>query len=107
MTLSKYKNQKVKHPEFGIFASKKEFEHFLLLKQREKQGEIKDLQRQVSFRINVNDQYIGRYTPDFVYFDVKKNRFIAHETKGYKTRDYVLRAKLFKAIYTKYIFVES
>lgn len=95
---SKYKNEKITY-QGEEFDSKKEFEYYLILKDREKRGEISRLSRQVPFEIQ----------PDFVTPDGKKIRAILYyadftyyendrlhivDVKGYRTEIYKLKKKL-------------
>lgn len=106
MMRRKYGNKKV-NSEHGVFDSKKEYNDFLGLLVRKNAGLIEGLKRQVPFPLVVENNKIGKLTIDFVYYDNELKKTVAHETKGYKTRDYILRAKLFKALYPEIIFIES
>ncbi len=103
----KYRNRKVYSEEHGVFDSIKEYHDFLGLLIRKNAGLIEGLIRQVPFPLVVENNKIGKLTIDFVYYDNELKNIVAHETKGYKTRDYILRAKLFKALYPEIIFIES
>lgn len=81
-----------------IFDSKKEGNRYLVLLSREQAGEITELELQPRWKLVVNDHYIGRYTADFMYRNSEGER-VVEDVKGVKTRDYVLRKKLMKAIY--------
>lgn len=35
-----------------------------------------------------------RYIADFVYFDKKAQRTVVEDTKGFKTKDYIIKRKL-------------
>jgi hypothetical protein len=76
------------------FDSKREADTYVKLKALEASGDITELERQVKFDLHgAGGGLIGRYTVDFRYWE--NGRRIACEVKGYKTRDYVLRKKLF------------
>ena len=117
---SKYNNQKPEYydPELKEtlkFDSKKEFEYYLLLKDRQKRGEIKDLERQVTFIIqppftdNRGNKIKGiAYKADFVFLEKNTDPDIALkyvrriiDVKGCKTEVYKLKKKLlaFRGVY--------
>ncbi len=79
------------------FDSKAEGLHYLLLKDRQRKGEIRDLELQPKFRLNLLGQHIGFYTPDFLY--VERGKQIAEDTKGVKTEAFQLRSKVFMALF--------
>ncbi len=100
---SKYKNRRTMVD--GIyFDSKKEAEHYLILKSLEKNGMIKDLEIQKEFELipsyNNGLRTIRKtvYRADFVY---KNNRdeLIVVDVKGFKTEVYKLKKKLFEYNY--------
>ena len=87
---------------YGIaFDSKREAEYYLLLREKKRLGEIKSIDLQPTytllegFRDNQGKQQKPiTYTPDFlVEYDDGRREVI--EVKGVKTRDYLLRKKLF------------
>lgn len=112
-TKSKYNNNKPEYYDPDLkttitFDSKKEFEYYLILKDREKRGEIKDLERQVSFEIQPGFTMPSgekiraiTYKADFVYMDLKDGAIHIVDVKGYKTEIYRLKKKLlaYKGIY--------
>lgn len=97
---SKYNNNKVKYQ--GItFDSKKEFEYYLILKDKEKRGLVFNIKRQVP--LEIQPAFIDKtgvkhraiiYKADFVYTDCVsgKERYI--DVKGFKTDVYKLKKKL-------------
>ena len=110
---SKYRSRKALYvdPVSGeeiTFDSEKERDYYLLLKIREKKGEIRDIQRQVSITIQPsfelpNGEKIRAitYRADFVYYDIlpiSKEQHIwprhVVDVKGYKTEIYKLKKKL-------------
>ena len=111
---SKYKSKKIEVD--GItFDSKKEAKRYGELKLLERVGEISDLQMQVKY-ILIPSQYeitgftkTGKekkkcverecaYIADFVYKDNKGNVCI-EDTKGFKTKDYIIKRKLMLYVY--------
>lgn len=97
---SKYNNNKVKYQ--GItFDSKKEFEYYLILKDKEKRGLVFNIKRQVPLEIQpafVDKNGVKHraiiYKADFVYTDrlTGTTRYI--DVKGFKTEVYKLKKKL-------------
>ena len=110
-TGSKYHSKKVSI-QGEVFDSKKEARRFLELQMLEKAGKISGLQRQKKF-VLVPAQYEpettgprgGRikgkllerevaYYADFVYFDEEEKDFVIEDTKGVRTKDYIIKRKL-------------
>lgn len=97
---SKYNNSKVRYQGL-TFDSKKEFEYYLLLKDKEKRGLVFNIKRQVPLEIQpaftdktgVKHRAII-YKADFVYTDrlTGTERYI--DVKGFKTEVYKLKKKL-------------
>lgn len=94
------------------FDSRKEANRYALLKQQERFGLISNLQRQVSFELQpgyTNNQ--GKkirpitYVADFVYNT--NIGPVVEDTKGFKTKEYQLKRKMFEYKYPAYTFVES
>lgn len=94
----KYGNRKISVNGF-VFDSKREAKRFSELLLLLKAGEISNLQRQVKFELvpsqKVNGKVIERpvhYIADFVYQEGDKT--IVEDTKGFKTKDYIIKRKL-------------
>ncbi|MBQ6570642.1 MAG: DUF1064 domain-containing protein [Clostridia bacterium] len=96
--MRKYHNKKTVLD--GItFDSKKEAERYAELRLLERAGEIRNLRRQVRFQL-VPKQYDGKkcverevtYIADFVYGQDGKT--VVEDTKGVKTKDYIIKRKL-------------
>lgn len=81
------------------FDSQAEAKYYAELKQREKAGEVFEVELQPRFALTVNGHLISTYRADFRFFDalVKRNRVI--DVKGFDTRDGKLRRKLVRAVY--------
>ncbi len=77
------------------FHSKKEAEHYQLLKQMQKSGLISDLKWQVKFQLNQGGTHSFCYIADFTYLE--KGKLIVVDVKGYdlKKGEYIL-SQLFK-----------
>jgi len=80
-----------------IFDSKHEMRSYSDLKLRQSAGEISGIEVHPAWELIVNGVRIGRYTADFSY--IENNALVVADAKGVKTRDYVLRKKLMKALY--------
>lgn len=88
--------------EDGTFDSVKEFSRWQELKLMERAGEIYELRRQVPFILipaqrDENGKLIERevkYIADFTYRERCGNRLVVEDTKGLKTREYIIKRKL-------------
>lgn len=72
----------------------------------ERAGEIMHLQTQPRFEfviagkpLKMRNGHTARFTPDFAYVEVKSQKQIAEDSKGFVVRDYPLRAALFRALF--------
>lgn len=110
----KYGNKKVRYDGI-IFDSRKEARRYYELKLLQRAGQIKNLELQKSFEL-IPAQYetfkrIGKtgkelkdgrrllekscnYIADFVYTDAKTGKQIVEDTKGMRTKDYIIKRKL-------------
>ena len=106
---SKYNNNKPSYYDPDLkqkltFDSNKELEYYLLLKDRQKRGEIYDLKRQEPIEIQpafIDSQGVKYqaiiYKADFTYKEAAfQGNYIKHyiDVKGYKTEIYKLKKKL-------------
>lgn len=108
---SKYGAEKLTY-NGETFDSKRELRRYRELELMLKAGAICDLKRQVRFEL-IPAQYepdiitktgkrkrgkiIERkceYIADFVYFDLEKRETIVEDTKGFPTKDYIIKRKL-------------
>lgn len=121
---AKFKNKKIEIDGM-IFDSIKEGNRYKELKLLERVGEIKDLKMQVPFELVpplCEPSTIGKrggikkgktiensvvYKADFVYYDNRKQQIIVEDSKGCKTKDYIIKRKLFKQKFKEYVFIES
>lgn len=108
---SKYHAQKVE-VDGKKFDSKHESKDYLKLKSMEDSGIISNLQTQVSFELQ--PKYTtkdGRkvrsisYIADFVY--ERDGQTYVQDSKGFRTKEYALKRKMFEYRYQDIIFVES
>lgn len=100
--MNKYRNRKTVLD--GIeFDSAKEARRYAELLLLQKAGEIYDLKRQVPFVLipAQKDEKTGRllereakYIADFTYRSCKNGRITVEDTKGFRTKDYILKRKL-------------
>lgn len=107
----KYHNNKVVF-EGETFDSMKEYRRYLDLILLEKEGSIKDLQRQVKYLLipaQREPDSVGKrgavkkgklierevaYFADFVYTDTATGETVVEDTKGMRTTDYILKRKM-------------
>mgnify|MGYP003303535827 CR=1 FL=1 len=109
--MSKYHSKKV---TVGgeVFDSRKEYRRFCELSLLLRAGAITDLQRQVEFELiptqrepdtvgvrggvkrgKVIEQKCS-YVADFVYHNAEDGKMVVEDTKGFKTKDYIIKRKL-------------
>ncbi len=113
--MNKYHNRKVITSDGIEHASQKEANRWCELKLLERAGKIFGLQRQVKFTL-IPAQYeevieegkkpkkklLERecaYIADFVYYDAESGNLIVEDTKGVKTKDYVIKRKLMLCVH--------
>lgn len=98
---SKYGNRKVVTAA-GTFDSQKEARRFAELRLLERAGRISNLRRQVRYELipsqrDSSGRVIERsvvYVADFVYYDNDHCREVVEDTKGVRTKEYVIKRKL-------------
>ena len=96
--MSKYRSKKI--TKDGVtYDSKKEYRRFCELSLLQKAGKVTNLQRQVKFELipaqRIDGKVVERacnYVADFVYTENGKR--VVEDTKGYKTKDYIIKRKL-------------
>ncbi len=99
--MSKYHSKKAVVD--GIeFDSKAEAKRYCELKILERYGKIKDLSLQHKFELQPSFKKNGKtiraitYVADFVYLDLEQMRIMVEDVKGFKTKEYLLKKKLFE-----------
>lgn len=98
----KYHNKKCEYKGLK-FDSLKERNHYIVLEQLEKTNQIKDLKRQVKYELQPSFKLNGKtirainYIADFTY--LKDGVLVIVDTKGFRTKDYLLKKKLFQYKY--------
>lgn len=108
---NKYSNRKVV-VDGVTFDSKREANRYQELLFLERVGEIKNLKTQVKYTLipsqfekvwNPRKNAFERgkclerecsYVADFVYIDLKTGDIVVEDTKGFKTKDYIIKRKL-------------
>lgn len=108
---NKYGNRKIT-VDGEVFDSRKEARRFCDLALLEKAGQIADLKRQVKFVLipaqrepdrvgprggKVKGKLLEKevsYYADFVYLDLQTGEMVVEDTKGMKTKDYIIKRKL-------------
>ena len=133
--MSKYRNSKVEY-DGHIFDSKSEMQRYCELKLLAKAGKIASLRLQVPFELipaqyrptgeiykkgdkagQPKIKCIERavtYIADFVYVEIEKypdgrtvaGNIIVEDVKGMRTKDYIIKRKLFRWRYPEYEFRE-
>jgi len=99
--MSKYGAKKVTY-DGKSFDSQKEAQRYAELRLLERGKVISDLKCQKSFQLipnqyDENGKLIERavkYVADFVYTDKKTGQRIVEDTKGFKTKEYIIKRKL-------------
>lgn len=110
-TTSKYHSKKVIIDDIK-FDSKKEAERYIQLKLLEKAKLIKDLELQKSFELQPTFKKNGKtyrkiaYIADFYYFDNHLDKYIVEDVKGFKTKEYALKKKIFEYVYPDLELIE-
>ena len=101
---SKYKNKPVSVDNIS-FASRKEANRYKELCLLQKAGKIENLRLQVAYEL-IPAQYAEvdgkkkcieravKYVADFVYYDKEKGEWVTEDSKGMRTKEYVLKRKL-------------
>lgn len=95
---SKYNAQPVLY-EGRRFDSKAELKHYIALKQRERDGEVRDIELQREYDLMVNGILIAKYRADMVFFDRLLCRRRVVDVKGVSTPAFRLKQKLMKACF--------
>ena len=109
--MSKYRSRKT--TVYGItFDSKKEANRYCELRLLEMAGKIKDLELQYQFVLQPPFKKNGKtiraitYIADFVYFDLERKKIVVEDVKGYKTKEYMLKRKMFEYKFPDLTIVE-
>lgn len=92
----KYGNKKTEYNHI-IYDSKKEAKRAFELDMLERAGEISGVQRQVTYKLEVNGILVCKYKADFTY--CQNGKLIVEDVKGFKTATYRLKKKLLLAVH--------
>ena len=115
--MRKYHNRQVRTSDGAVHDSQREAIRWTQLKLLERAGKIKDLKRQVTFVLIPTQrekttevykrgdkkgqlkegkviEYQVSYIADFVYTDSATNELVVEDTKGFRTKDYIIKRKL-------------
>jgi hypothetical protein len=100
--MSKYYNVKTKSSDGIVFDSGKEAYRWEQLRLLLRAGKIENLQRQVKFilipkQCDDRGKLVERecaYIPDFTYTDTETGEYIVEDTKGVRTKDFIIKRKL-------------
>lgn len=105
---NKYHAKKTKCVHGHIHDSKKEALRCAELHMLMWEGSIKNLILQKEYVLVPARKYPDMpserklsYVADFVYIDTATGKLIVEDTKGYRTKDYIMKRKLFKDKYCK------
>jgi hypothetical protein len=85
------------------FDSRWEGERWNQLRLAARAGLITDLRRQVSYELAVNGVKVCSYRADFVYRD-ETGKEVVEDAKGHRTREYLIKKALMRAIHGIEIF---
>ena len=88
------------------FDSKHEANRYCELKALERAGAIQNLERQTAFLLvpKSRTERAVTYKADFQY--VENGRVVVEDAKGHRTKDYIIKRKLFKQLYPDIDFRE-
>lgn len=101
---SKYRNIRTRSHDGVEHASRKQSVRWVLLTQQQRLGEIRNLRREVPYRLEVNGQLICKYVADHVYeepIDEIGWAEVVEDVKSditRKNRAYRIKVKLLKAL---------
>lgn len=102
--MNKYHNKKVTVDNyvFDSIAESKRYKELCLL---EKANKIKSLELQPKFELQEAFTKNGKrykaitYTADFMYLNVEKNCIVVEDVKGFETKEFKLKQKMFEYKY--------
>lgn len=95
-----------KSPRFIRFPSIKEARRYGELRQAETHGLISDLERQVPYPLVVGGKKICKIVWDFRYKE-HDGQILIEDTKGYKTKEFQIKFRLFQALYPTQVVILS
>ena len=95
-----------------IFDSAKEANRYLELKLLLRAGEIKDLVLQQDFELQPSykkgQKKVAaiKYIADFTYYDIREEKQVIEDVKGFKTAMYLVKKKMFEYKYPELEIIE-
>jgi hypothetical protein len=92
----KYRNRRTEVDGIN-FASQREAVRYCELRLLERAGDIRHLECQVPFNIEVNGKHVCKYIADFVYLDSESNE-VVEDAKGFRTDVYRLKKTLMRIV---------
>lgn len=111
---------KFKAIKMNGYDSKKEARRGVQLELMQKNGYISNLEKQKKFELQPSFKVVDtkppfklktiraiNYIVDFYYYDNEKKKWIAEDVKGFRTKDYIIKSKLFQYIYNGITFLET
>ena len=109
-----------KEDKIVLYHSKKESIRAKELALLLKAGLIKELEEQKVFVLqekfkaravkpphNIETVRAIKYIADFYYYDCQKQEYVAEDVKGFKTKEYSIKSKMFRLKYPNLLFIES
>ena len=94
----KYGNKKVEI-DGHQFDSKAEGLRYMVLRERQRAGEINNLRLHPKYPLEINGVLVCRYEGDFLYQVTLTERWVLEDVKGVKTAVYRLKKKLLRAVH--------
>ena len=79
------------------FDSKREAMRYLVLADMERRGEIRKLELQPRFPVEIEGSKVCTYVADFQY--LKDGELVVEDVKGMRTQVYKLKKKMIEAVY--------
>jgi ribosomal protein S8 len=120
MKKTKQKFNKFKAIKTNGYDSKKEARRAEELKILKKNGYISDLEEQKKFELQPSFKICSNkppfkpetirsinYIADFYYYDNEKKIWVVEDSKGFRTKEYIIKSKMFRYIYKDILFIES
>lgn len=81
------------------FPSRKQAKVYRGLVLRQQTGEIRDLQLEQTYSLDVNGIHVCDYRADYTYRTTSDNQLHVVDAKGMRTREFIIKQKLMKAIF--------
>ena len=98
--VSKFGNKQTAASDGTVFTSKRECKRYEELSLLQRMGKIRALATQVPYELIPKQagERACSYVADFTYLD-EQNFFHVEDTKGFRTRDYIIKRKLLNWIH--------